>query len=296
MVGIDDLLIAFATAAGKSAGEAIVNELIKGITNNLATKQDLANAVYEIKDYIYQELQAVEQRAIVADVDSAIRTIDQFNSSRNRIVLAEQETQTLLNHAASELLNNIQSDPLYPWKQFVVISRFVAVNTTFWSIKALQFNDQAELLNFAKALSEGAYLLTLCQKKLHEIEDETVSEISVEWRFIPDLTPDPSVTLRPNGEEYSRGVFKLIRGRYIGGFREIKTQEINTTGEKNDDSVMSLTIPLRNNEIERINRESIERLKIYDSLQVAIDALNNMLARLSGPLTAIQASFNRSYS
>lgn len=224
------------------------------------------------------------------------RTIDQFNSSRNRIVLAEQETQTLLNHAASELLNNIQSDPLYPWKQFVVISRFVAVNTTFWSIKALQFNDQAELLNFAKALSEGAYLLTLCQKKLHEMEDETVSEISVEWRFIPDLTPDPSVTLRRNGEEYSHGVFKLIRGRYIGGFREIKTQEINTTGEKNDDRVMSLTIPFRNNEIERINRESIERKKIYDSLQVAIEALSNMLARLSGPLTAIQASFNRSYS
>jgi len=81
MVGIDDLLIAFATAAGKSAGEAIVKELIKGITNNLATKQDLANAVYEIKDYIYQELNAVEQRAIVADVDTAIRTIVQITAN-----------------------------------------------------------------------------------------------------------------------------------------------------------------------------------------------------------------------
>lgn len=295
MVGIDDLLIAFATAAGKSAGEAIVKELIKGITSNLATKEDLANAVSEIKDYIYQELKAVEHRAIVADVDTAIRTIGQFNLSGNRIVLAEQQTQTLLNHAASELLNNIQSDTLYPWKQFVVISRFVAVNTAFWSIKALQFNEQTELLNLAKALSEGVYLLNLCKKQLHEMEDETVSEIRVEWRYVPDLTPDPSVTLRPNGEEYSRGVFRLLRGRYTGGFIEVKTQELNTTGDDNNDRVMALAINLRNKCLERINKEAAERQKIYDSLQIAIDAINSMLARLNGPLTAIQASFTKSY-
>ena len=78
MIGIDDLLIAFVSAAGKAAGEELANGLVKMITQNLATKEDVARAVAEIEQFVHQEFQAVEARAIIVDVDTAIRNLVQY--------------------------------------------------------------------------------------------------------------------------------------------------------------------------------------------------------------------------
>ncbi|MFW7208639.1 MULTISPECIES: hypothetical protein [unclassified Enterobacter] len=288
MVGIDDLLIAFATAAGKSAGETIVKELLKGITGSLATKEDLANAVAQIENYVHQELMAVEARAIVIDVDTAIRNLKQYKNSGRYDDLLEQNTQQLLNRTASEIQAAINSDARYLWNEFVVISRFVAVYTTFWSVKALDLKQPNQIPNLVDAVVEGLQLLNGCLSKLHEMEDETISDLKVEKVRVRDEI-GPKVHLEINFAINTRASFSEYRGRY-GGMRGFDTGWIIRHDDENE--AENRMRPVYNAHVARIQSESQSRQeKIYQPLVNAINALEGLLYRLKGPIASIEASF-----
>lgn len=290
MVGIDDLLIAFATAAGKSAGETLVKELLHGITSNLATKEDLAKAVEQIKGYVHQELQAVESKAIIIDVDTAIRNLRQYKNSGQLTDLSEQNTQQLLNRTASEIRSAIWSDANYPWREFVAVARFATVSTTFWSIKALQLQQPEQMPNLVDALIEAVDLLNLCLTKLHEMEDETITvPMGHQERTVREDTRTPHfITHSMNG----RAWYVMQRGRYPGG--SITSDTGWLIGVKDEwEARQKLDAEYQRN-LARINEESLLRQRdIYKPLGDAIAAMNDLLNRLRGPVTAIQASFNK---
>jgi hypothetical protein len=288
MVGIDDLLIAFATAAGKSAGETIVKELLKGITGSLATKEDLANAVAQIEDYVHQELLAVEARAIVIDVDTAIRNLKQYKNSGRYDDLLEQNTQQLLNRTASEIQAAISTDPRYLWNEFVAVSRFVAVYTTFWSVKALDLKQPNQIPNLVDAIVEGIQLLNGCLSKLHEMEDETISDLNVQKVTVRE-DRGPKVHLEINFGINTRASFTEYRGRY-GGVRGFDTGWIIHADSENE--AEDRMRPVYNAHVARIQSESQSRQeKIYKPLVDAINALQDLLNRMKGPIASIEASF-----
>lgn len=293
MIGIDDLLIAFATAAGKSAGETLVKELVKGITGNLATKEDLAKAVAQIENYVHQELQAIEARAIVIDVDTAIRNLRQYQNSGSAEDLLEQHTQQLLNRTAAEIQAAIHSDANYPWKEFVAIARFVAVSTTFWSVKAIKWQRPNEIPNLVDALTEGISLLTLCLRKIHEMEDEKISNLNVEKVRVrnDDRMPkgtDISISFTFN----TRSSFSVYRWRYPGGSQGFDTGWIHRLDDVNE--AEERMRPIYNSHIIRIQDQSEHRQsEIYSPIETAIAAMNDLLNRMTGPVTAIQASFSK---
>lgn len=292
MVGIDDLLLAFATAAGKSAGETIVRELIKGITGNLATKEDLAAAVAQIENYVHQELQAIEARAIVIDVDTAIRNLKQYNNSRRIEDLLEQHTQQLLNRTASEIQAAIHSDVNYPWKEFIAVARFVAVSTTFWSVKALDLKQPNELLNFVDAIVEGINLLNLCLVKIHEMEDETISQLNVQQVRVRGDDHLPKAHLTIGFTFNTRAWFVIHRGRYSGGSQGFDTGWIHRLDTDNE--AEQRMRPVYDSHVARIQSETKRRQdEIYKPLEDTIAAMNGLLNRLTGPVGAIQASFNK---
>jgi hypothetical protein len=71
MVGIDDLLVAAAEAAGKAVAADIAKDFVSAVLNFLATKDDIAAAVKQLEDYIGEQFDELRMDDFVTEVFSA---------------------------------------------------------------------------------------------------------------------------------------------------------------------------------------------------------------------------------
>lgn len=293
MVGIDDLLIACAEAMGKEIAIEVASRLVKAVTHNLATKADVARAVNEIKSFVHQEFQAAEAKAIIVDVDTVVRNIGQYQKSGDPLDLAEQETQTLLNHTASAIHAAIHSDQNYAWREFVAIARFVTANSTFWSIKVANLERPNSAVNFVDALIEGVGLLKNSMTRIRSLEDETISVFNFEHIIEKEINwrePQPG---RPTYHYYNRASYTLTRGRYPGGTLRADTGLVH--GSPRSEEARERLAPAYEVDKVRVQVETESRQKlIYDPLQKAIDAMNNLIPHMgdssSGVVTQIETA------
>jgi hypothetical protein len=278
MIGIDDLLLAFASAAGKSAAQELAKELVWTITHNLATKEDIARAVIEIERYVHQEFKRVEQKAIVVDVDTAIRSLQQYERSGLPTDLSMEDTQLLLNRAATEIQQAIYEDENYPWREFVVIARFVTVSTAFWSVKVFDMQEPREIPNLVAVLIEGLSLLQKSLKLIHAMEDETISTLNVEHKT--EREP-PTEDTRTMYHHFSRASYEMRRGRYESGVRRADTGWL--VGQYNSPRAEQLLRGEYQTNVARIQDEASKRQeKIYVPLNNSIASLRELIIKLGG--------------
>lgn len=282
MFGVDDLLVAFASAAGQAAGKEIAKQLIQAICSDLATKEDIARAVAEIEQYVHQELRSIEDSSIIVDVDTAVKALSQYKLSNNRIDLSEENTQQLLNRCSSEIQRAIHDDGNYPWREFVAISRFVAVYSTFWAIKVFELKEENEVANFIDVLLEGGGLLQSVIQRIHAMEDEFISEFNVQYMVKKENLGEPGGHQVFGFSNYSRASYELHRGRYEGGVLCADTGWMLGHSLKPNDAVKRLR-PGYDADVARIEAEkNFRQKKIYDPLSESVMALQALVTKMGG--------------
>lgn len=280
MIGVDDFLLALATAAGKELGAEIAKSLVHTTTHNLATKADIAKAVSQIENFVHQELQAIEAKSIIVDVDTVVRTLSQYEKSGQVADLLEQETQLLLNRVASEIQQAIHSDQNYLWREFVAVTRFVAVSSAFWSIKVFHLQRPNEIINLADVLLEGVGLLDQALQRIHVLEDEQISPLNVSEEIERERVDGGRVIYII----CHRASYRLVRGRYPGGVIIAETDWLCATMQDTTSGEVERKLrPQYDAHVARIKSESDSRQQmIYSPLANAISALRDLVKKLSG--------------
>ncbi|GJG96835.1 hypothetical protein [Cupriavidus pauculus] len=285
-IGVDDLLIAMGAAAAEGFGKELARGLLSGVSSgNLATKEDLRKAVLEIESYIHQEFEAVQDRAVVHDVDVAILHLNQYRTSRNVSLLNIQEVQSRLNSAWADIdLLSATRGLDYFRVQFVPVTRFVATNFAFWSVLAYDINIQGAEKILIDVIKDGITKLKTTRQYLHLMEDETVSALTSQGNsYVEPRDPgSPRGPFNRNHEGYA--CFTLYRGRYNPptGQKKIETGWIfNRTGKEAEDILR----PRYQENLTRVDSETKSRLElIYSPLEEAIASMLDLLGKTGNSL------------
>lgn len=282
-IGVDDLLLAVAASAAQGFGKELGKELLNGIfSSGLATKEDLKIAVQQIQDFVHQEFEAVQDRAVVHDVDVALRLMNQYQQSGNAELLNMTQCQALLN-SAWEDINRLSSSrgEDYFRVQFLPVSRFIAANVAFWSIVANDLEISGSRAVLVDALKDSVKKLKLARQNLHAMEDESISEISSDGEI--SLEPrDPGGPRAGFSRHFSgRAWFILYRGLYQNGQKKIETGWLY---DRTSIDAVNILKPSYQDHCARIEKESNNRrASIYGPLDEALNSLLSLLERAGAP-------------
>ncbi|QMI49900.1 hypothetical protein [Burkholderia sp. MBR-1] len=285
-IGVDDILMAMATAAGKELGKELAHEIVESIMGNLATKADIERAVREIEAYVHQEFLRFQDSQIAVEIDSSLRALAQFEASGNLADLNEASVLSALNRAFVEIQQQLAAPPSgygidYLRIQFVPLTRYIATSIAFWAIRYYQLNRHDERPNFIAILRENRQLLTAAASQIHLIEDETITPISQDqhkWREIENAGEGGPPIFAWYCEK--RAWYTLNRNRYPGGTSLVDTGWLDYSPNEGGD----VTVQLRdqhNADAARINTEAqFRQEKIYGPLGAAIGAIDTILSAL----------------
>jgi hypothetical protein len=204
MVGIDDLLVAAAEAAGKAVAADIAKDFVSAVLNFLATKDDIAAAVKQLEDYIGEQFDELRMDDFVTEVFSATAALQEYQNDPTDESYLDQSTDHL-NQAQAWLENQLGHDGMdFLRLQFVEVVKYVTTDIAAWYSKALL----GDWKNFQSSVARANNYLGNAINQIRNMEKVTVSDINQTVDYpMRDPGDPPGITWYHASFNWSSGAY-----------------------------------------------------------------------------------------
>jgi hypothetical protein len=228
-IGVDDVLIAAAEAAGAQFGQTLATRFADALFNNLVTINQLRAAIAALEAFMKQELDELRTDLLINAVNSAIGKL-QSHTPEHHLKgdspnLEDADNFLVSAHSwISQQTATDQDGEDYLHLHYVQIVQFVTINVAVWLQYATENSQKTSTL--LTRIDESVDLLTRAVNRIRTMETETVSSITLVHNRVGGQGgrgPDPV-----DGDvSYDvRDSYRLTRGIYPGGVKEVVVSDI----------------------------------------------------------------------
>lgn len=273
-IGIDDVLLAAAAAAGKELGTELADDLFNAIFGSLATKDDLDRAVAKIEAFVHQELDELKTDIVTTDITSGISALKDFAKTRDKTFL--ESAYNNLTAARSWIDRQREhNDDDFLRLQYSWIVAYAVYDISLWTTRTfhIKFDGNADLL--CGRIDDHILLLQSTLKQIKVMETESITTPHCEIRM-DDYIPDPDSPHLPF-TYHTYGWYDMFRGTYPNGKNTI--ERIIYGADKGQ--VLEQITPLYNSDVKRIATENQERVDlVYSPVNQFIQSMINLKDRI----------------
>lgn len=272
---VDDILIAFAKAAGTALGKEIAKELFNTLFGTLATKEDLKKAVIEIEAYTHQEFDTLRNDILYTNVTTGVAQLKDYNETGDIALLTLAYDHFTQSRSWIDSQRSKEGDDFLR-TQYVAIVQYVTADLALWVNYGLNVDPKKYKSTLIGRIDDHIALLNQASVQVNRMETESASSIQVRTKvYIPPHDPgDP----REPPEASAQAWYDLYRGSYQEG--SLHRTTIWLTDASGSEAV-NIIRPEYDLDVNRIHVENQKRVDyIYDPVAHFSSAMTSLKNRL----------------
>lgn len=272
---VDDILIAFAKAAGTALGKQIAKELFTSLFGTLATKDDLRKAVNEINTYTHQEFDTLRNDILYTNVTTGVSQLKDYNQTGDISLLTLAYDHFTQSRSWIDSQRSKEGDDFLR-TQYVAIVQYVTADLALWVNYGLNIDTKKYKSTLIGRIDDHIALLNQASAQVSKMETESASSIQVkEKTYRPPH--DPGDPIEPP-EGSALAYYDLYRGSYPEGTLH---KETGWLADAVGSEAVNIIKPKYDIDINRIHVENQKRVDyIYDPVAHFSSSMTSLKSRL----------------